>query len=81
MKPCIKSITPNLPYIKHSRVTGPGIPTYIRSGSRLSELNNRSGPRKKMRDLLNPYKYKAVTLHYISCESRNCFYEVPKLIS
>lgn len=31
-------------------------------------------------DLLNPYKYKAVTSRYISCESRNCFYEVLKLI-
>lgn len=35
----------------------------------------------KQFDLLNPYKYKAVTSHYISCESRNCFYEVRKLIS
>lgn len=29
--------------------------------------------------LWNPYK--AVTSYYISCESGNCFYEVPKLIS
>ena len=31
--------------------------------------------------LLNPYEYKEVVQYYISCESRNCFYGVPKLIS